>query len=254
MGIPERPIHVLVVDDEPKIRDLARRYLEADGFEVTEAADGTAALAALIDTTPDMIVLDVMMPVLNGLDVLRRIRATSNVPVLLLTARDDEIDKVIGLTAGADDYVTKPFGGRELAARLRAILRRLEPPHPTTGIQPVHVAEQVLRFHGITVDIGRRRITTPHGPAAVTAMDFDLLLTLARAPGQVLSRRQLLAAVWTDDSFTDERVVDVHIRTLRRALHDDANHPTIIDTVRSVGYRFLPTSNTETTSPDASRD
>jgi DNA-binding response OmpR family regulator len=241
MSTPARPIHVLVVDDEPKIRDLARRYLEADGFEVTEAADGTAALAAVADTPPDMIVLDIMMPVLNGLDVLRRIRATSNVPVLLLTARDDEIDKVIGLTAGADDYVTKPFGGRELAARIHAILRRLGPPHPTTENQPLHFVEQVLRFDGITIDVGRRRITTPHGTAEATAMDFDLLITLARAPGQVLSRRQLLAAVWNDGSYTDERVVDVHIRTLRRALHDDANRPTIIDTVRSVGYRFLPT-------------
>ena len=229
-----KPIHVLVVDDEPKIRDLVRRYLEADGFTVTEAADGTEALAALTDSPPDMIVLDVMMPVLNGLDVLRRIRATSTLPVLLLTAREEEIDKVIGLTAGADDYVTKPFGGRELAARLHAILRRLERSGSTTDGEPV------LDFGVITIDVGRRGITTRHGPAQITAMDFDLILTLARAPGQVLSRRQLLAAVWGDDTYNDERVVDVHIRTLRRALHDDANHPTIIDTVRSVGYRFLP--------------
>lgn len=244
MSIPTpRPTRVLVVDDEPKIRDLVRRYLQADGFQVSEAADGTAALARFEDYRPDIIVLDVMMPVLNGLEVLRRIRVSSNVPVLLLTAREDEIDKVLGLTAGADDYVTKPFGGRELAARLHAILRRLAPPAPPPA-PPTFSANSpagaILKFDGITIDIGRRQITTGVGVPELTAMDFELLLTLASAPGQVLSRRQLLAAVWNDDIHTDERVVDVHIRTLRRALADDATHPSVIDTVRSVGYRFLP--------------
>jgi DNA-binding response OmpR family regulator len=240
MSEPPRRRRVLVVDDEPKIRDLIRRYLQADGFDVAEAADGAAALDTLADYDPDIIVLDVMMPVLNGLDVLRRLRGTSQVPVLLLTANDEEIDKVLGLTAGADDYVTKPFGGRELAARLRAILRRLDSPLPANPPAHLPVAERVLTFDGLTIDVGRRLITTPLGPVHPTAMDFELLLALARAPGQVLSRRQLLTAVWNDDSFTDERVVDVHIRTLRRALGDDATKPAIIDTVRSVGYRFLP--------------
>ncbi len=239
MTTPARARKVLVVDDEPKIRDLVRRYLEADGFEVTEAPDGTAALTAFTDNQPDIVVLDVMMPVLNGLDVLRRIRATSTVPVLLLTAREDEIDKVVGLTAGADDYVTKPFGGRELAARLQAILRRLEPHDASTATPAAVNSEQVLSFDVLTIDVGRRLITASHGTVETTAMDFNLLLTLARAPGQVLSRRQLIAAVWDDDPYTDERVVDVHVRTLRRALRDDASRPRIIDTVRSVGYRFL---------------
>jgi DNA-binding response OmpR family regulator len=257
MSEPPRPTRVLVVDDEPKIRDLVRRYLQADGFDVAEAEDGTAALDTFAHFQPDIIVLDVMMPVLNGLDVLRRIRSTSTVPILLLTANDDEIDKVLGLTAGADDYVTKPFGGRELAARLRAILRRLEPPAtPTTPTTPAttdrpSVAERVLHFDRLTIDIGRRLITTHLGPVNPTAMDFELLLTLASAPGQVLSRRQLLTAVWNDDSFTDERVVDVHIRTLRRILGDDATKPTIIDTVRSVGYRFLPAPQTKPTTQTA---
>jgi DNA-binding response OmpR family regulator len=245
MTMPPRPTRVLVVDDEPKIRDLVRRYLQADGFDVTEAADGTTALARFNESQPDIVVLDVMMPVLNGLEVLRRIRVTSTVPVLLLTAREDEIDKVLGLTAGADDYVTKPFGGRELAARLHAILRRLDPhppppssPHESLAGTPVGM---LLKFESITIDSGRRQVTTRDGVPDLTAMDFDLLLTLARAPGQVLSRRQLLAAVWNDDAHTDERVVDVHIRTLRRALADDASNPRFIVTVRSVGYRFLPT-------------
>lgn len=239
MSLPLRPSRVLVVDDEPKIRDLVRRYLQADGFDVEEAADGTHALTALAEYQPDIIVLDVMMPVLNGLDVLRRIRLTSSVPVLLLTARDDEFDKVLGLTAGADDYVTKPFGGRELAARLHAILRRLDPPH-SSHTSNITAPDNVLRFDALVIDVGRRLISTAAGAVEATAMDFDLLLALARAPGQVLSRRQLLAAVWHDDAYTDERVVDVHIRTLRRALGDDATRPAIIDTVRSVGYRFLP--------------
>ena len=239
-GGQARPTVALVVDDEPKIRDLARRYLEADGFQVLEAADGEAALTVLAETEPDIVVTDIMMPVLNGLELLRQIRLTSSVPVVMLTARDDEIDKVLALTTGADDYVTKPFGGRELAARLRAILRRLQPPHAAPAAGNGESAEAALTFAGITIDPGRRSVHTGSGQVTVTALDYDLLLALARNPGLVLSRRQLLAAVWDDDAYVDERVVDVHIRTLRRALGDDAAHPSIIETVRSVGYRFLP--------------
>jgi DNA-binding response OmpR family regulator len=240
-AVQARPTVALVVDDEPKIRDLARRYLEADGFQVLEAADGEAALTVLAETEPDIVVTDIMMPVLNGLELLRQIRLTSSVPVVMLTARDDEIDKVLALTTGADDYVTKPFGGRELAARLRAILRRLQPPHAAPASDGGgEAAEAGLTFAGITIDPGRRSVHISGGSVTVTALDYDLLLALARNPGLVLSRRQLLAAVWDDDAYVDERVVDVHIRTLRRALGDDAAHPSIIETVRSVGYRFLP--------------
>ena len=240
-AVQARPSVALVVDDEPKIRDLARRYLEADGFQVLEAADGEAALTVLAETEPDIVVTDIMMPVLNGLELLRQIRLTSSVPVVMLTARADEIDKVLSLTTGADDYVTKPFGGRELAARLRAILRRLPPPAasaPAAG--DGEATDAALTFAGITIDPGRRSVHTSSGSVTVTALDYDLLLALARNPGLVLSRRQLLAAVWDDDAYVDERVVDVHIRPLRRALGDDAAHPSIIETVRSVGYRFLP--------------
>jgi two-component system alkaline phosphatase synthesis response regulator PhoP len=239
-AVQARPAVALVVDDEPKIRDLARRYLEADGFQVLEAADGEAALTVLAETEPDIVVTDIMMPVLNGLELLRQIRLTSSVPVVMLTARDDEIDKVLALTTGADDYVTKPFGGRELAARLRAILRRLQPPHAAPTAGHGEPAEAALTFAGVTIDPGRRSVHTSNGSVTVTALDYDLLLALARNPGLVLSRRQLLAAVWDDDAYVDERVIDVHIRTLRRALGDDAAHPSIIETVRSVGYRFLP--------------
>jgi DNA-binding response OmpR family regulator len=239
-AVQARPTVALVVDDEPKIRDLARRYLEADGFQVLEAADGEAALTVLAETEPDIVVTDIMMPVLNGLELLRQIRLTSAIPVVMLTARDDEIDKVLALTTGADDYVTKPFGGRELAARLRAILRRLQTPHAGPAGGHGEAAEAALTFAGVTIDPGRRSVHTSSGSVTVTALDYDLLLALARNPGLVLSRRQLLAAVWDDDAFVDERVVDVHIRTLRRALGDDAAHPSIIETVRSVGYRFLP--------------
>ena len=238
--IQAQPVVALVVDDEPKIRDLARRYLEADGFQVLEAADGEAALTVLAETEPNIVVTDIMMPVLNGLELLRQIRLTSSVPVVMLTARDDEIDKVLALTTGADDYVTKPFGGRELAARLRAILRRLQPPHAASAPAAGEAAEAALTFAGITIDPGRRSVHTSSGQVTVTALDYDLLVALARNPGLVLTRRQLLAAVWDDDAYVDERVVDVHVRTLRRALGDDAAHPSIIETVRSVGYRFLP--------------
>ena len=224
---------ILVVDDEPKIRDIVRRYLEADGFTVTEAADGPAALRAAADKHPDLIVLDVMLPGLDGVEVLRRLRETSQVPVILLTARDEEVDKLIGLAVGADDYMTKPFSGRELAARARVVLRRVQRDLvPTQDSAPIR--------HGrLTVDLARREVTTPQGPATLTALDFDLLVALARHPGHVLTRRQLLHAVWGADYYGDDRVVDVHIRTLRKALHDDATDPAYIATIRGIGYRLI---------------
>jgi DNA-binding response OmpR family regulator len=231
---PTRPT-ALVVDDEPKIRDIVRRYLEADGFAVTECADGPAALRAAHDQHPDLIVLDVMLPGLDGVEVLRRLRETSQTPVILLTARDEEVDKLIGLAVGADDYITKPFSGRELAARARVILRRVNraPTSATTqDTAPIHNGQ-------LTIDPARREVTTSHGPVTVTALDFDLLLTLAQHPGHVLTRRQLLHTVWGADYYGDDRVVDVHIRTLRKALGDDAANPAYIATIRGIGYRLI---------------
>jgi DNA-binding response OmpR family regulator len=224
---------VLVVDDEPKIRAIVRHNLQADGFAVTEQADGPGALRAAVEERPDLIVLDVMLPGLDGIEVLRRLRETSQVPVILLTARDEEVDKLIGLAVGADDYLTKPFSGRELAARARVILRRVN--HAPAGPQTTGP----IRHGQLTIDPARREVTTPSGPASLTALDFDLLLALARHPGQVLTRRQLLQTVWGHDYYGDDRVVDVHIRTLRKALHDDAANPAYIATVRSIGYRLI---------------
>ncbi|MGP3961855.1 response regulator transcription factor [Nonomuraea sp. 3N208] len=224
---------ILVVDDEPKIRMTLRGYLEADGFEVLEAADGPSGLASAVRERPDLIVLDVMLPGLDGFEVLRRIRATRQVPVILLTARTEEVDRVIGFTAGSDDYVTKPFSARELALRARAILRRAEGPAQAAE-------ERTLRFDGLVIDPGTRTVTCDDDRTAeLSALDFDLLVALARAPGRVFTRRGLIEHVWGSDFFGDERVVDVHIRTLRRALGDDASAPRFVGTVRAIGYRFL---------------
>jgi two-component system alkaline phosphatase synthesis response regulator PhoP len=223
---------VLVVDDEPKIRAIVRDNLLAAGFSVTEQGDGPGALDAARRERPDLVVLDIMLPGLDGVEVLRRLRETSQVPVILLTARDDEVDKLIGLGVGADDYVTKPFSGRELAARARVILRRAS---QDTG----PLATGPIRHGQLTIDPARREVSTPFGPAALTALDFDLLLALARHPGQVLTRRQLLQAVWGPDYYGDDRVVDVHIRTLRKSLRDDAANPAYVATIRSIGYRFI---------------
>ncbi|RVX39888.1 DNA-binding response OmpR family regulator [Nonomuraea polychroma] len=224
---------ILVVDDEPKIRMTLRGYLEADGFEVLEAADGPSGLASAVRERPDLIVLDVMLPGLDGFEVLRRIRATRQVPVILLTARTEEVDRVIGFTAGSDDYVTKPFSARELALRARAILRRAEGPAQAA-------AERTLRFDGLVIDPGTRTVTCDDDRTVeLSALDFDLLVALARAPGRVFTRRGLIEHVWGSDFFGDERVVDVHIRTLRRALGDDASAPRFVGTVRAIGYRFL---------------
>jgi two-component system alkaline phosphatase synthesis response regulator PhoP len=230
---------VLVVDDEPKIREILRGYLEADAFAVLEAASGPEALRLAETARPDLVVLDLMLPGLNGIDVLTRLHRNSDVPVILLTARVEETDKLIGLSAGADDYLTKPFSGRELVAHVRAVLRRSERSARPPDGQP----EPPLRVGGLEIDPSRRHVIGPQGPVALTALDFDLLLALARDAGHVLTRRQLLHAAWGEDYYGDERVVDVHIRTLRKALGDDANDPSLIGTVRSIGYRFLTESH-----------
>jgi len=221
---------VLVVDDEPHIRAVLRGYLEADGFAVSEAADGEAAVRRLRDDAPDLVLLDVMMPGIDGLEVLRQVRAFSDVYVILLTARAEEVDKLVGLGVGADDYVTKPFSPREVTARVKAVLRR------DRGMRDAGAA--VLWFEGLTVDRDSREVRVDDTPVTLSALEFDLLAALADAPGRVFSRRQLLERVWGYDFFGDERVVDVHIRNLRARLGDDAANPRLIATVRGVGYKF----------------
>jgi len=222
---------VLVVDDEPHIRAVLRGYLEADGFAVSEAADGEAAVDQVRQGTPDLVLLDVMLPGIDGLEVLRQVRTFSDVYIILVTARAEEVDKLVGLGVGADDYVTKPFSSREVAARVKAVLRR------DRGVRDKGVG--VLRFEGLTVDPGAREVRADGAPVALSALEFDVLAALAAAPGRVFSRRQLLERVWGYDFFGDERVVDVHIRSLRTRLGDDAANPRLIATVRGVGYKFV---------------
>lgn len=223
---------IVVADDEAHIRDVVRGYLEAEGFEVVLAADGNEALRVALESRPDLVVLDVTMPGLDGMEVLRQLRTASDVYVIMLTARAEEVDKLVGLAVGADDYMTKPFSPRELVARIKAVLRR------GRGSQPAVSAEQ-LTFDGCTIDTARREVTRNGTRIELSALEFDLLVALARAPGRVLTRRQLLEQVWGWDFYGDERVVDVHIRSIRRALGDPADAPLLVGTVRGVGYRFL---------------
>lgn len=239
------PRTVLVVDDEKQIRAILRAYLTAEGFAVQEAATGAQALHLLATDPADLVLLDIGLPDLDGLEVLRTLRRTSDVYVVLVTARTEEVDKILGLGVGADDYVTKPFSPREVVARVKAVLRRIRPDDTTPGGGTSAVAgartadDERLRFEGVSIDTARREVTVGGIPAGLTALEFDLLVALASSPGRVFSRAQLLEKVWGYDFFGDERVVDVHIRGMRKALGDDASAPRIIGTVRSVGYKFL---------------
>lgn len=220
---------ILVVDDEPAIVSTVQAYLEREGYTVYTAADGLAALKAARAFRPDLIVLDIMLPGMDGLEVLRRLRQESEVYVLMLTARTDETDKIVGLGIGADDYMTKPFSPRELVARVKAILRR------GRGVAP---QEPVLSFRRLRIDPEARRVWKDDEPVDLTPIEFDLLHALARHQGRVLSREQLIEQVWGYDYYGDERVVDVHIGRLRKKLEDDPAHPRFIVTVRGVGYRL----------------
>ena len=222
---------VLVVDDEAHIRTVLRGYLEADGFDVAEAADGEDALVALRDKPSDLVLLDVMLPGIDGLEVLRRLRSFSDAYVILVTARAEEVDKLVGLGVGADDYVTKPFSPREVTARVKAVLRR-DRGVRTDGDAP-------LRFDGLTIDTVGREVEANGVPVTLSSLEFDLLAALAAAPGRVFSRAQLLERVWGYDFYGDERVVDVHIRSLRARLGDPAGDPHLIATVRGAGYKFV---------------
>ena len=232
---------VLVVDDEPQIRAVLRAYLEADGFSVTEAGTGGDALRLVRSEGPSLVLLDVRLPDVDGIEVLRTLRQDSQVPVILVTARSEEVDKLVGLGVGADDYVTKPFSPREIVARAKAVLRRAPRDAATTGdASPTRRAVAVLAFEGLSIDEDRREVLHKGVPVELSALEFDLLAAMARSPGRVFSRGQLLEQVWGYDFFGDERVVDVHVRNMRRALGDDAADPRVIGTVRGVGYRFLP--------------
>ena len=222
---------VLVVDDEAGIRAVLRGYLESEGFAVVEADSGAAALQVVRQSEPDLVLLDVMMPGTDGLETLRQLRVFSDVFVILVTARAEEVDKLVGLGVGADDYITKPFSPREVVARVRTILRRQRATLTNTHTR--------LHFAGVSIDLDARTVAVHGAEVEFTALEFDLLAVLASSPGRVFSRPQLLQQVWGYDFYGDERVVDVHIRNLRNALSDDAANPWMIATVRGVGYRFI---------------
>ena len=228
-----RPHKILVVDDEANIRRIITSYLRSDGFEVAEASDGEAALAEFDRSSPDLVLLDVMMPGLDGIEVLRELRRRSDVYIIMLTARAEETDRVIGLTVGADDYVTKPFGAKELVARVKAVLRRQR------GAAVAGREAGRTELSGLTVDVERHEAFKDGEPVTLTALEFELLATMVASPGRVFTRHQLLERVWGWDHVGDDRVVDVHIRKLRKALGDDASDPRFVATVRGVGYKVI---------------
>jgi two-component system response regulator ResD len=225
---------ILVIEDEASIVQLVRLYLEEAGFSVRAAPNGIAGLEAHARDRPDLIILDLMLPGLDGYEVCRRIRAVAATPILMLTARRTEDDRVMGLDLGADDYLTKPFSPRELVSRVRAILRRASP------AQGQGEPER-LEFPGLLILPAARRVEADGRPIDLTAKEFDLLLTLAKAPDQVLTREALLSKVWGFDYLGDSRTVDVHVGTLRKKVERDPGKPRFIKTVWTVGYRFDPT-------------
>jgi DNA-binding response OmpR family regulator len=225
-------VRALIVEDEENLVRLVRGYLEREGFEVSEALDGLAALEAAREVNPDVVVLDWMLPKLDGMDVLRELRRFSDAYVIVLTARVEEVDRIVGLSTGADDYLTKPFSPGELVARIRAMLRRPRGEMRAAG------EEDSLSFGELSVDRGRREVWLKGVEVSLTAIEFDLLTTLASRPGLVFTREQLLSRVWGEDYFGGDHLVDVHIANLRKKIEAEPANPRYVQTVRGVGYRF----------------
>jgi two-component system response regulator ResD len=225
---------VLVVEDEAMVAEVVERYLRRDGHDVQRVEDGARAIEAFDRWRPDLVVLDLMLPGMDGVEICRRIRERGQVPVIMLTARGEEVDKLIGLTSGADDYVTKPFSPRELAARVEAVLRR------TTGAPAAEGGRGQLVFEALRIDPRARTVEGPSGPIALTAREFDLLLYLAEHARQVFTREQIVEAVWDTESLSDASTVTVHMRRLRAKVEADASRPRHLKTVWGVGYKFEP--------------
>ena len=222
---------ILLVDDEDAVQKLLTYPLEHEGFRVLQARDGEEALQRFAVEHVDLVVLDLMLPKLDGLEVCRRLRARSTVPIIMLTARDDELDKVVGLELGADDYITKPFSIREFRSRVRALLRRAAIGSPAD-------AADVIAADGLVIDVAKRTVEVHDHAVDLTYVEFELLRTMAGRPGRVFSRQALLEALWGDYAYREPRTIDVHVRHLREKLERDPREPEFILTVRGVGYRF----------------
>lgn len=231
---------VLIADDEVKLARLVCGYLEAAGFRALHASDGAQALDLFRANRPDLVILDVMMPVMGGLDAARAMLREADVPIILLTARTEETDRVVGLELGADDYVTKPFSPRELVARVRAVLRRSSRANGAAPpFAPANGADGVMARGSLVLDLVRRIVTVEGRPLDLTAVQFDLLAVLAREPGRVFGREQLLARLHQSGFQGYERTIDAHVKNIRRALGDTSGSPRFVGTVRGVGYRFM---------------
>jgi DNA-binding response OmpR family regulator len=221
---------ILLVDDEKPLQKLLSFPLEKDGYDVTPASDGQEALDRFAEADFDLVVLDVMLPKVDGIEVCRRLRAHSSVPIIMLTAKGDEIDKVLGLEMGADDYITKPFSLREFRSRVKAALRR-------SGMTSSDPGEPSIVLGPLRIDFDRRDVALDGNPVKLTYVEFEILAALARHPGRVLSRERLLEMIWGDSAYRDPRTIDVHIRHLREKVETDAKNPELLLTVRGVGYR-----------------
>jgi DNA-binding response OmpR family regulator len=237
MAIVERTARILLVDDEESIQTLLSYPLSKDGYEVVQAVDGRDALDRFDDEPFDLVVLDVMLPRIDGFEVCRRLRSKSAVPIIMLTAKSEEIDKVVGLELGADDYITKPFSMREFSSRVKAALRRAE---MSRNVQE-NGEEAPLLVGALRIDFLKRIVRVRGEEAPLTFVEFEILATLARSPGRVFTRDMLLSGIWGDSSFRDQRTIDVHIRHLREKIEADPKDPEYLFTVRGVGYRFRDT-------------
>jgi DNA-binding response OmpR family regulator len=228
---------IMLVDDEESIQKLLTYPLQREGYRVVQARDGEEALKRFSEQPVDLVVLDVMLPRVDGLEVCRRLRTDSAVPIIMLTARDDEVDKVLGLELGADDYITKPFSIREFRSRIRAVLRRA-----TLVAERREQSDGAIVADGLAIDPAKRTVTAAGEPVQLTYVEFEVLHTLALHPGRVYTRQALLEAVWGDSAYREPRTIDVHIRHLREKIEPDPREPVYIFTVRGVGYRFRDTT------------
>ena len=240
LGMVDRAPRILLVDDEHAIQTLLSYPLRKDGYDVVQATDGRAALDRFSEGIYDLVVLDLMLPKLDGLEVCRRIRARSTVPIIMLTARAEEIDKVVGLEIGADDYITKPFSMREFRSRVKAALRRAEmrPDDAVVG------DGGPLEINGLAIDFAKRTVTVRGELVQTTFVEFEIVGALATHPGRVFTRENLLTRIWGDSAYRDPRTIDVHIRHLREKVELDPKQPEYLFTVRGVGYRFRDTDST----------